>query len=283
MNLSICMTIWHTAAYSNLEFDDIWLFYQRYLKLTFKTVILKNIIIFDTLNCITQPLSGIMSWVTAYTSLPSAFPQTITPSGELQKRCTEQSSENNQWSLTENNERKKEEHQRRIRTFFLINKLDVPSSYSVIPMGVSSCSLSGPILPDVPSAGDLSWLGSATPPNVSEICARGSEPAIRTLSKAQSLWSAPSCCGCHQRTRTPSWRAGGGSSTFTNLNTSKNEQGHRYPASPFPQRCAGSPCVVKQQKFTQAWCIDHRISLSAGASWFLHSNCTPEARPGYDC
>ncbi|KAF3855009.1 hypothetical protein F7725_023064 [Dissostichus mawsoni] len=49
-----------------------------------------------TLNCMTQPLSGIISCVTAYTSLPSALPHTITPSGELQKRCTEQSSENNQ-------------------------------------------------------------------------------------------------------------------------------------------------------------------------------------------
>lgn len=54
-----------------------------------------------TLNCMTQPLSGTMSCVTAYTSLPSALPQTITPSGELQNLCTEQSSENNQCSLTE--------------------------------------------------------------------------------------------------------------------------------------------------------------------------------------
>lgn len=60
-----------------------------------------------TLNCMTQPLSGIMSCVTAYTSLPSALPHTITPSGELQKRCTEQSSENSQWSLTDNTQSNK--------------------------------------------------------------------------------------------------------------------------------------------------------------------------------
>ncbi len=69
----------------------------------------------------------------------------------------------------------------------------------------------------VPSAGALSWLGSAAPPNVSEIWAWASEPEISTLSRAQSLRSAPSCCGCHQRIRTPTARAAGGSRTFTNL------------------------------------------------------------------
>lgn len=69
----------------------------------------------------------------------------------------------------------------------------------------------------VPSAGALSWLGSAAPPNVSEIWTWASEPEISTLSRAQSLRSAPSCCGCHQRIRTPTVRAVGGSRTFTNL------------------------------------------------------------------
>lgn len=160
---------------------------------------------------------------------------------------------------------------------------------SDIPMGVSSCSLSCPILPEVPSAGALSWLGSATPPNVSDICARGSEPAMRTLSRAQSLWSAPSCCGCHQRTRTPSWRAAGGSSTFTNLNirhTKIHKESYRQSCFIFTQLCASYVhmlSVKKKKKLTQALCTDHRRSLSGGASWFLHSNCTPEAHPGYGC
>ena len=100
----------------------------------------------------------------------------------------------------------------------------------MLPMGVSSCSLGGACFPEaVASAGALSWLGRATPPNVSEIWARVSEPAISTLSSAQSLWSAPSCCGCHQRTRTPSWRAAEGSRTLTNLERRHEEtQGQAY-------------------------------------------------------
>lgn len=85
-----------------------------------------------------------------------------------------------------------------------------------LPM-LASISSVGLRLDGVPSAGALSWLGRATPPKVSEMWARESEPEISTLSRAQSPWSAPSCCGCHQRTRTPSCRAAGGSSTFTKL------------------------------------------------------------------
>lgn len=241
----------------------------------------------------TQPLSGIISCVTAYTSLPSALPHTITPSGELQKRCTEQSSENNQWSLTDKKRKKEKPKWNTNNTkslcfgiwhsciyFFYLYIFSIYvwlRHWSVIPISVSSCSLSCPN--EVPSAGALSWLGSATPPKVSDIWARGSEPAMRTLSRAQSLWSAPSWSGCHQRTRTPSWRAAGGSSTFTNLSTDKKtEESHRYPAGQvFTDMCSW------WKKLTQAWCTDHRRSLSVGASWFLHSNCTPEALPGSGC
>lgn len=211
-----------------------------------------------TLNCMTQPLPGIMSCVTASTSCPSVPPHTITPSGELQKRLTEQSSENSQWSLTDRqtDEKKRTDIVQRtsIRqwsTFtdftqlwfncfkmlfsqMLMSFTGLPqttqfSRFRIIVMKarshecdviptVSSWWVNDPLWRVwVLSAGALSWLGRATPLNVSEIWAWASDPEIRTLSRAQSPRSAPSCWGCHQRIRTPSARAAGGSSTFTNL------------------------------------------------------------------
>lgn len=260
-----------------LQYDELDILLTSHNKNTCHYVIFGSLIV--TLNCMTQPLSGIISCVTAYTSLPSALPHTITPSGELQKRCTEQSSENNQWSLTENKEREvKKNHlylalKHHETTVYWLIKAVIQKYLWVFPPARSAA------LSSLRSRQQELSHGWEVPPL--QMC------QISALVGPSLRWGhypEPNHCGllphvvaatsAHALLPDGQQGAAAHSQTWTQTNTWRKSQ-----ISCFTPHIH----VLLLIKLTQAWCTDRRRSLSAGASWFLRSNCTPEAHPGYGC
>lgn len=107
----------------------------------------------------------------------------------------------------------------RISTGFLF------STGEAVPVVLSSINMSKAILPTGPaSAGERSCWGTGALLKVSSMTVLWSaEPEMRTLSRAQSFWSRPSCLGCHQRKRVAICLASGGRRIFTNLQDSDGE------------------------------------------------------------